>query len=606
MQRVIRTVSIICALFLNMKGIYENKVTGSNIFTNHIIVIGTISIIIFILYRKNWTEKSKLSEKILAILFSLFTVIGNSYLEIASWNLVFGSFRIFFLAILQMLGYFFLYQQGLILLRKIIKNNNLKPLNPQNQKLKKWLIIWEKHPFLYSLIVIIMMWLVYIIAFYPIILSPDPSFQIKQYFNEYTKYIEWVIPRDNTIHMTTHHPTIHTFLLGGCIQLGSKIIDDNFGLFIYSILQTLCLASALAYSIFFLKKHQVSNKYRLVLLGIYSLVPMFPLYAMSAVKDTYYTAFMILYVLALFDIVKTYNFKKIPWQYLAYIGLLMTLISLFRNNGFYVIILSFPWLILSYKKNRWPFLLTFICFFTIYQSYNKVLIPKLGISDGSIREVLSIPFQQTARYVKEYETEITQEQQKIINNMLGYSDLKDRYDPEKADPVKNMYNKDITSNELKDYFTKVWLVGLINHPTTYIQATLNNIYGYFNPNSTNWYVYYKYDDRITQNNLVDYHYNSLSSLRNILSSYGVSFPYIPVIGLISNIGVNTWSLLIMSTYLITNRKKEYLITLSPLLLSVLVCIASPVNTYFRYAMPYIFIMPTLIGLIVKELKQFTD
>ena len=137
----------------------------------------------------------------------------------------------------------------------------------------------------------------------------------------------------------------------------------------------------------------------------------------------------------------------------------------------------------------------------------------------------------------------------------------------------------------------------------YIEATLNNIYGYFSPQSTNWYIYYKYDTRITEDKLVNYHYNNLSSLRLILSSFAQGFPYIPLIGLISNIGFNTWLLLGLTTYSIFKKKKEYLIVLSPLLISLLICVASPVNTYFRYAMPFIFIMPFIFTLIVTRLKN---
>ena len=132
---------------------------------------------------------------------------------------------------------------------------------------------------------------------------------------------------------------------------------------------------------------------------------------------------------------------------------------------------------------------------------------------------------------------------------------------------------------------------------------MNNVYGYFYPNSTKWYVYYKYDDRITQNDLVDYHYNNLGSLRQVLSSFGVSFPYIPVLGLLANVGFSSWLMFLMICYFIDRKMKKYIIVLSPLLISLLVCVASPVNTYFRYAMPYVFVMPALVLLMFKVWKE---
>jgi len=160
------------------------------------------------------------------------------------------------------------------------------------------------------------------IAFYPIILSPDPSFQIKMYFNEHTKYIDWVIPRNEAVNMTTHHPVIHTLLLGGGIQLGRLLGSDNLGLFFYSMFQTVVLALTLSYTVYYTKKLKMPNVVRLILLGIYALVPMFPLYAMSGVKDTFYTCFVILYTIFLLDLFLFQKNKKINKIYVFYCHIL--------------------------------------------------------------------------------------------------------------------------------------------------------------------------------------------------------------------------------------------------------------------------------------------
>ena len=591
------------AFFLNVEGIYKNQISAANIFTQDLFVVTFVFFLLAGWYHKYQQGKITKSKTVLAIIFSFFMVFGNSYLAINSWNLVFGNLLLFILSLFMAIGYFFLFKSIFYFLTTKLEKWQFTPFKKgKNKYFRRFLEVFEQHPFLTSLVILLVCWLIYIIAFYPIILSPDPSFQIKQYFNEHTKYIDWVIQRDPSVNMTTHHPVIHTVLLGGCIQLGRWILNDNFGLFLYSLLQTLCLASVFAYTISYTKKVGIPNKYRLILLAIYALVPMFPLYAMSGVKDTYYTAFIILYVLILFDLIHSYQNKKISKKYALWILLIITLITLFRNNGLYVVILSLPFIFIINKKNRLRLGIVFLLFIALTQTYSKVLIPSLGISEGSIREVLSIPFQQTARYVKEHSEEIGAEERELYDKILGYDDLAKRYDPEKADPVKNMYNKNTTDEELSEYF-HYWLQGLIKHPDTYIQATMNNVYGYFYPNSTKWYVYYKYDNRITQNDLVDYHYNSLGPLRQVLSSFGVSFPYLPVLGLLANVGFSCWLMFLMVSYLIDQKKKKYIIVLSPLLVSLLVCVASPVNTYFRYAMPYVFIMPALVFLMLKVWKE---
>lgn len=326
---------------------------------------------------------------------------------------------------------------------------------------------------------------------------------------------------------------------------------------------------------------------------------MFPLYSMSGVKDTIYTCFIIWYVIFIDKIIRNKNntSKNFILLFIICIG-----VSLFRNNGIYVLFLSLPFLIWLCKKHRIQLIAVFIGILGFYGVFSKIILPTFKITDGSIRETLSIPFQQTARYVKYYSSDLTKEEIKTIDKILGYDTLAKRYKPNISDPVKNEFNKYTTKEELKEYF-KVWLKCLFRHPLVYIEATLSNIYGYFSPQDTNWYIYYKYDTRITENNLVDYHYNSLNNVRMILSGFGQAYPYIPGIGLISNIGFNTWLLLGLTLYSAIKKRKDLLVLLTPLLISLLVCVASPVNTYFRYTMPYIFSMPFLVPLVINRLKE---
>ena len=93
--------------------------------------------------------------------------------------------------------------------------------------------------------------------------------------------------------------------------------------------------------------------------------------------------------------------------------------------------------------------------FLFYIAYNNVLLPYFKIPNTSIREALSIPFQQTARYVKYHGDDVTEEERKIIDHILEYDTLAENYQPDLSDPVKNKYNKYTTREELKQYF-KVW------------------------------------------------------------------------------------------------------------------------------------------------------
>ena len=560
-------------------------------------IISDIALIIYICFIMIKTKNIELTKlKIFfIILLDIFLLISNVFINTGNLSYLYKNMWLILYNLIRFIAIYIVLKRSLIYFENFIKNHEFK------LKENKIINLFLKHPFLFSFIAILICWSIYVIAFYPIILSPDPSFQIKQFFNVRTKYADYAILLDNNVFLTNHHPVFHTMILGYSLKLGRFLLNDNFGLFIYSLTQLLFLAFTLSLTIKYLNENNVNKKIVFIVLLLYCFIPMFPLYAMSGVKDTYYTCFIILYVMKLDKIIRSKQ-EKLSYKEMIQLLLIMFAVCLFRNNGIYVLILSFPLILIYSKKYFQTLLVIFIGVLAFYGTYTKVLLPSLKITDGSIRETLSIPFQQTARYVKYYDKDLSKNDIKVIDKVLGYETLAKRYNPTISDPVKNEFNKYTTKKELLAYL-KVWFKCFFKHPLVYIEATLNNIYGYFSPQSTNWYIYYKYDTRITEDKLVNYHFNNLSSLRLILSSFAQGFPYIPLIGLISNIGFNTWLLLGLTTYSIFKKKKEYLIVLSPLLISLLICVASPVNTYFRYAMPFIFIMPFIFTLIVTRLKN---
>lgn len=535
--------------------------------------------------------RKKIIEYILSFIITLFMIIGTSFIIKGNFKPIINhpvitifSFLIMFKIIFEIINYLFDYMD------KENKKNNQKKKN-------KLMQLFDNHPFTFSIVTILLLWLIYIIAFYPGILSPDPSFQLLQYFNIDNKYSEYVNLIDKNVIITNHHPVLHTLLLGFFTNIGIKFFSSfNIGLFIYTIFQTIILSSTLSYTIKFMKEINISLKYRKICLLIYSLVPVFPLYALSPVKDVIFGSLIILYIISIYKFIK---FKKqIKFKDIILEIILMVLITLFRNNGIHVILLSFPFLIFTNKENLFKFILIFISTILIYFSYSKIILPHFKITNGSIREVLSVPFQQTARYVKEHKKEVTKKEKVIIDKLLNYDTIDTRYNPKLADPVKNEFNKDYTDKDLKNYFD-VWFTEFKKHPITYVEATIENTYGYFYPIETNWYVHIK-GKKIVNNYGFDYHFNEkLKPLRMVLGGFAIIFPYIPFIGLIINIGFNSWILLFMLSYMIYRKEYKDIIYLIPSFILILVCFVSPANTYFRYALPNIFAMPVMLSMFSK-------
>ncbi len=576
---------------LDMKNLIKFSYSNTSFF---LLFILTIALIIF--YHKFKNIKTSKPYNILSFILTFFLVFGFSYSVVSSSSLVTGNLVLFLISFIKYICYYNFLKILLNLIPIYFHKLDLSKIKIPSI-LTKFSNYYEKHPYKTTVFIILICWLPYIISFYPAILSPDPSNQIKQYFGMPTHYIEGVKLIDENVVITNHHPVFHTAILGGFAKIGYFLDSINIGLLMFSIFQIFLVISAITYLLVYLKKLNVPFIFRLVTIAVFALVPVFPLYAMSSVKDTFFGALLVFYLIELHKLLTKTDYKLINYIIL---GLLILFMMLVRNNGIYMILFSFPILIFILKDKRKALLLVlFLSVFT-YEAHNKILLPSLHITSGSIRETLSIPFQQTARYVKYYADDLTKKEKKTIDKILNYDTLASRYKPNISDPVKNEFNKNTTSKDLIAYF-KVWFKCFFRHPGVYFDATINTVYGYFYPNTSNWYIYYSYDERLPESGL-DYHYNNLGIVRNALSSYGVAYPYIPLLGSIVNIGFVVWIYLYLLCMFIVEHKKSLITLLMPALSLVLILVAGPVNTYFRYIFPIVLSLPLILGITYAELK----
>lgn len=530
---------------------------------------------------------------ILSLLFSFFMVFGYSYDVVGNATLVNHSIPLILISIMKYVAFYEMFLTTITQAYEFIVTHKIKE-KATKSKLGK---LFDAHPFLFSFLFILICYLPYLIAFAPAIMCYDPANQIKEVMGIHTRYMDSVVLLDSSVTLTNFNPILHTLLLGGCFKLGYTIGSVNFGLFLYTMIQTVILVSALSYSIYYMKKEGVSKKILWIVLLVYALVPVFPFYAVATVKDTIFSAFILLYIIQLYDIIK-YDGNRKKFIFLFITSLL---VILFRNNGIYTVLLSMPFLLVAEKKKRKSIFIVLISLVFLYVGYGKILLPSLKISNTSVREMLSIPFQQTARVVLNHGSEIPDEEIEVIDYLLTFDTLASRYVPYISDPVKNGYNKEATSTDLKNYF-EVWIKQFFRYPVDYLDATINNVYGYFYPNTSKWYIYTSYNTKLKDAGF-DYYFIMPQWLRDPLIVIGEKFPYIPIVGMFVNIGFVVWLYFLMLGYLLVNKKAKYLPVLLPAFSLILVCVASPVNTYFRYAQPYIYALPATMLLLYQILSK---
>ena len=555
---------------------------------NNSIALLFLAIFLINFYKKynNKYKKNPLFT-ILAMIFSILMVVGYSYNQVGNAYLVFGNVAFISISILKFICYTILFDISINIVYEKLCNYEVK----EKVKKSKLVNMFNKHPFIFSFITMLICFLPYYIIFYPAIMGFDPSNQIKEVMGIHNRYWDSVIMIDPNVTITNFNPVIHTLLLGGCFKLGYSIGNVNFGLFLYVVIQSIIYLSVLAYSISYMKKQGVSNKLLFIVLAMYSLIPVFPFYALSTNKDTIFCAFILLYCIKLYDVIAN---KQSIKNYVIFF-FVMVMVCLTRNNGVYTIVLSLPFALIWLKDKRKPILACLLLVVSFYVCYNKVILPACKISNTSTREMLSLPFQQTARLAKYHPESFSEEDKEIIDKILDYDSLASKYNSQLSDPVKNQYDIYTTKEDLYKYFG-VWAKGLTKHPDVYMDSTISNVYGYFYPNTDSWYLYYKYNTKLKEAGF-DYHYITPKVVRGPLVAYGVAYPYIPIFGLFVNIGFVGWIYFFLFTALIVKKEYKYIPFVLPAITFILVCVAGPANTYFRYALPYIMPLPMTICLL---------
>lgn len=215
-----------------------------------------------------------------------------------------------------------------------------------------------------------------------------------------------------------------------------------------------------------------------------------------------------------------------------------------------------------------------------------------------------MPFQQTARFVKYYGDELSEADKEAINHILDYNRLAEKYNSDKSDPVKDSIRKNITKTEWKSYFN-VYLKMLKKHPGVCLQATLNNVYGYFYPPykcrvlvSYNYYIE-KNHPQVATGDLDIHYYNSNSVWRNRLIAYSNFWQLAPGIAMLQSPGFYTWLFMISIVILLEWHRFKELIVMSIPALHIAICLVSPVNGLLRYAMPLMAIMPIILSWTLK-------
>ena len=272
---------------------------------------------------------------------------------------------------------------------------------------------------------------------------------------------------------------------------------------------------------------------------------------------------------------------------------------LLRNNALYSLIIITAGLFFFVKQKKFIALYAVtILVFNI--GYTNILLPACKISPGSVREMLSIPFQQTANYVNKHGDEVTSEEKAAISKILDYEVIETEYDPELSDAVKDTYNKYATSEDLKNYFV-VWGKMLFKHPIPYVEAFIHQNYGYYCPGIKDSLSYECMNDfyarrAMRQKDGIDFPATKPGKIREGYYAFQSIMYSAPYFNLIMDSGAYIWLWIIMMLIIVRKKiSKKYLMYYLPYFAYLIFILVGPANgtIYSRYIMPFVYTLPMM-------------
>lgn len=535
-------------------------------------------------------RKDRPSRKVIALAagFGFVQTLGLSICKLGNWNFVLQNPYQMFVALICTAGYGTLFYHALWGLYHFLQRPVEQSQKPQNRLASAF----ASHPGRSSALAIWVAWLPWMLVFWPGSVDWDSYGQICQ--------------MTGSAEMTAHHTVLSTWLHGWCFWAGRFLGSDNLGVFLYILLHSLVCAWAFSRIVRFAARLGCSRSLQYGVTAFFALVPVWGAFIQTPVKDTLFAG-----VFAAFA-VYTAEFILFPQSFasnkkkLVFYIVLALLCCLLRKNGSYAVVPTLLLLLLAHWRGplRRQAAILFAGALLGMMGFSLFTGKVLDIPAGSVGEALSIPFQQTARYVSEYGDEVTDQEKEVIDTVLAYDQLAENYNPELSDGVKQFY-KNVGKRDLLRYIL-VWAEMGIKHPGCYLQATHANSYGYYTickSQPTNEYYMFIYSPSMEWANLDIAYADQTGYLRYALIQWTALFEKIPLFGLLTSIGFLSWGLFALAYCLLRAHAKK----LSPLLVGLLIlwltCIASPVNDCIRYFLPVMACIPLVFCVAIYFLQK---
>lgn len=543
-----------------------------------------LAVFVLILFsaRYEYEKRDNVMAGIFAAFFSFMQIIALSFDTNNSADFIRVSAFVFIRACFYTAGYMIVwFHVTRLILKKydqLVEECVLFDIPQSKYDTKKKLIRY--------MLIMLVCWLPYYILLFPGTGNGDTSRQIIMFFHERKDMLLDYSPNvGKDVYITNMHPFFTTIIFGLFAKLGINVFGNiEVGVGIYTFLQMIMYAAVFAYTICYFERLGLKKNFRTLLLVFMAACPLFPLYSICMLKDTMFALSYIPLTLMLCEIYRTKGEALRQKGFI--IGLLVAslLFTLTKNQGVYFLIVILGVSILMYRKFFIRILISFgipVVFFIFI--WSMMILPAANVASGGKQEMLGALFQCTARYIKEYPDEVTPKEKEAISRVLDYDSLPELYNAQLQDPVKFTFNQESTSADMKGYFDAFFSM-FKKHPVCYIDAVINNCFGFFDVSRMSKMAYTYFWNRIDEGNKL-YVGGAFPKLQKIGYKLIFFVQRIPVIHIFISVGTYTMTAIFMVLLVIRNREYGKLYPMLITILSLMILVISPAGGNFRYTMP---------------------
>ena len=561
-----------------------------------------VLLIVFIFYfyynvffNSDKSKKGKVLSALVSLWFVGVTIVGKCFAIDNSLRSIYCSEAQIIKTILLSIGYFIIFYSLCI----SIINFRINIVKKKSQS--RVGAFFDKHCIAISIISMFLAWIPLMIIYYPCVASGDTVDSLAQFFN--VEDLCWSAKAINLINdnviINKHHSVLFTMILGNVVKFGHYILSYSFGIFLFIILQVAILIAIFTFLIYYLKKIKTPTWMRVFALLFFCLSPIVSSYAIAAIKDTLGAILILFYNICLFQIIRNYDgFVKKKIFVIAFM-ICILLILMIKSNSMYVIITSYATLLFAFWKSRKKLkklVMILLLPLTLFLGYDKILLPSLDVTGTNIKESYSVQFMQIARLAHKNKNAISDSDKEIIDKVLDYEAISRDYTPDLSDPVKNTYRKDVTEEELDDFW-KVYFKYFKKYPKVYIASFINGIYAYFFPEVGETKGIIKIDNRIGDSSKFKIvNLDKFEDARYINKALQDIFIKLPFFSFFNHVAFHDWFLILSVIYIIKKKCYKYIVPISSLIAIFLSCLISPVNGSFRYILPIVFSVPLILAI----------